>query len=303
MMGILKKPKFLIIGGAALFVVIALAVFLVFLLQPKTVGFFGLSKESEEAVRLQECLESKGYTVYYAENLEDLKSLDCNAWIVQTTSDLFAEKILQILGDKAIFIGNRPSLPQPIRYVGMDMKEAGTLFAKLLADLPNAGDTNEDGTLSCLLLTAPEGHKEKQDFLQGLEEGMETFHLPHTILDVLACPRTEEAGYAATLDNLSTYGRDIEVILVSSEAQAAGAAQAIHQSGWEVSKDFYLLSTGCSMDSMNALNEWQRSGLVFASQEDLDDLVLTAVADTIRGKNQKEYLPSFKLYQNTTFLQ
>ena len=48
-MGILKKPKFLIIGGAALFVVIALAVFLVFLLQPKTVGFFGLSKESEEA--------------------------------------------------------------------------------------------------------------------------------------------------------------------------------------------------------------------------------------------------------------
>ena len=92
-MGILKKPKFLIIGGAALFVVIALAVFLVFLLQPKTVGFFGLSKESEETVRLQECLESKGYTVYYAENLEDLKSIDCNAWIVQTTSDLFAEKI------------------------------------------------------------------------------------------------------------------------------------------------------------------------------------------------------------------
>ena len=57
------------------------------------------------------------------------------------------------------------------------------------------------------------------------------------------------------------------------------------------------------MDSMNALNEWQRSGLVFASQEDLDDLVLTAVADTIRGKPQKEYLPPFKLYQNTTFLQ
>ena len=302
-MGILKKPKFLIIGGAALLVVIALAVFLVFLLQPKTVGFFGLSKESEEAVRLQECLESKGYTVYYAENLEDLKSIDCNAWIVQTTSDLFAEKILQILGDKAIFIGNRPSLPQPIRYVGMDMKEAGTLLAELLADLPNAGDTNEDGTLSCLLLTAPEGHKEKQDFLQGLEEGMETFHLPHTILDVLACPRTEEAGFKATLDSLSTYGRDIEVILVSSEVQAVGAAQAINQGGWEISKDFYLLSAGHTEYSMNALTERQRSGLAFASREDLDDLVLTAVADTIGGKSPKEYLLPFKLYQNTSSLQ
>ena len=302
-MGILKKPKFLIIGGAALFVVIALAVFLVFLLQPKTVGFFGLSKESEEAVRLQECLESKGYTVYYAENLEDLKTIDCNAWIAQTTSDLFAKKILDILGDKAIFIGNRPSLPQPIRYVGMDMKEAGTLLAELLTNLPNAGDTNEDGTLSCLLLTAPEGHKEKQDFLQGLEEGMETFRLPHTILDVLACPRTEEAGFKATLDSLSIYGRDIEVILVSSEAQAVGAAQAINQGGWEISKDFYLLSAGHTEYSMNALTERQRSGLVFASQEDLDDLVLTAVADTIGGKSPKEYLLPFKLYQNTSSLQ
>ena len=302
-MGILKKPKFLIIGVAVLLVAIALAVSLVFLLQPKTVGFFGLDKESEEAVRLQERLEEKGYTVYYAENLEDLKTIDCNAWIAQTTSDLFAKKILNILGDKAIFIGNRPSLPQPIRYVGMDMKEAGTLLAELLADLPNAGDTNEDGTLSCLLLTAPEGHKEKQDFLQGLEEGMETFRLPHTILDVLACPRTEEAGFKATLDSLSTYGRDIEVILVSSEVQAVGAAQAINQGGWEISKDFYLLSAGHTEYSMNALTERQRSGLAFASREDLDDLVLTAVADTIGGKSPKEYLLPFKLYQNTSSLQ
>ncbi len=302
-MGIFKKPKFLIIGGAALLVVIILAVALFSLLQPKTIGFFGFNRENEETARLQALLEDNGYTVYYAESLEDLENVDCKAWVIRASSDIFAKKILDIVGDKAIFINSKPSLPQPIRYVGCDMEEVGKLFAELLSHLPNHGDTNEDGTLSCLLLTAPEGYKEKADWERGLYAGLAESHLPYAIVDTLACPLTVEAGMEATLESLSTYGRDIEVVMVSSEVLATGAAQAIEQGGWEISKDLYLLATGYTDYSMNALTELQRSGLVFTSQTDFDDLLLDAVADTVDGKASKEYLLPFKLYHNTSPLQ
>lgn len=302
-MGVFKKPKFLIICGVVLLAVIVLTISLIFLLQPKTVGFFGLDRENEEAVRLQALLEDRGYTVYYAEDLEDLENVDCKAWIVRATSDIFAEKILERIGDKAIFVGCNPSLSQPVRFVGWDMEEAGTLLAELLTRLPNHGDTNEDGTLSCLLLTAPEGYKEKADWEQGLYAGLAQCQLPYVILDTLACSLTEEAGMEATSQSLSTYGRDIEIVMVSSEVLAAGAAQAISQGGWEISEDLYLLAVGHTDYSMDALNERQRSGLVFAPWSDFDDLLLDAVADTIDGKSPQEYLLPLKLYTNTSALQ
>lgn len=302
-MGILKKPRFLIVLGIVLLAAIALVMYFVFLPKPKTIGFWGMDYSSEEAVRIQELLEDDGYAVYFAENLEDVKNTDCSAWVVQATSDTYAQNILDTVGDKVIFIGSKPDLSQTVRFVGMNIEEAGSLLAELLTQMPNSGDTNEDGTVSCLLLTAPEGDRDNTYWMRGLENGLNTFHLPHTILGVHACPITAKAGMEATLDSLSSYGRDIEVILASAEVLATGAAEAINQGGWEISEDLYLLATGHTESSLNALTEGQRSGLVFANWEDFDALLLTAVADTIDGEAPQDYLLPFKLYQSTTPLQ
>ncbi len=302
-MGIFKRPKFLIVGGAVFLAAFLLTVSLVFLLQPKTVGFYGLDRQDEETVRLQELLEENGYTVYYAETLEDLHNTNCKAWVVRATSDIFTQKILDIVGDKAIFIDSKPSLAQPIRFVGWNVEEAGALFGQLLSKLPNQGDTNEDGTLSCLILTAPEGYREKADWVSGLEQAMAGLQLPYEILDVCSCTLSEEAGMEATLESLSTYGRDIEVILASSETLAEGAAQAIKEGGWLINKDFYLLANGHTDVSLNALTQLQRSGLVFANWADFDSLFLSAIEDTIAGKAPQEYLLPLKLYTSTSSLQ
>lgn len=302
-MGKQIKPKFWLIGGAVLLIAIVVTLALVFFLQPKTVGIFGLDRESEEAIRLQQLLEDNGYTVYYAETLEDLSNDKCKAWVIRSTSDIFAEKILERIGDKAIFINSKPSPAQSIRYVGLSMEDAGSLMAKLLTSLPNNGDTNEDGILSCLLLTAPEGYKEKADWEKGLYAGLSESQLNYVVLNVLGSPLNKDAAAAATLESLSAYGRDIEVIMVSSEVLAAGAAEAVKQGGWEISQDLYLLAPGHTDYSMTALTERQRSGLVFAHQEDLDELLLTAISDTIDGKAPQDYILPFKLYHNASPLQ
>ena len=292
-MSIFKKPMFLIIGGAVLLAAIVLTISLVFLSQPTKIGIFGLNPKDAETIRLQELMEDEGYAVYYAETLEDLQSADCKAWVVRATSNMYAQMIVDSIGDKAIFIGSQPALPQPVRFAGWDMEEAGKRLAELLPSLPSCGDTNEDGTVSCLLLAPPEGYKENADWTKGLEAGMANCQLPCDILDVCPCSATEEAGSNAATDSLSAYGRDIEVILASGEALAEGAVQAIRQGGWAVNEDLYLLSVGHTELSINALNSRQRSGLVHAQWADFDDLLLTAVADTLDGKDPQAYLLPF----------
>lgn len=296
-------PKFLIIGGVAVLITIALVLALVLFRPSVTVGIFGLGKESEQALRLQQLLEDNGYKVYHAETLDDLSNEECKAWVVQSTSDIFAEKILERVGDKAVFINSKSSPAQSVRYVGIRMEEAGSLMAKLLSDLPNNGDTNEDGTVSCLLLTAPEGYKEKTDWERGLYAGLSESQLNYMVLDTLESPPSKDAAAAATLESLSAYGRDIEVIMASSEVLAAGAAEAVKQGGWEISQDLYLLTTGHTDYSMTALTERQYSGLVFADREGLDDLMLTAIKDAINGKAPQDYLLPLKSYHNAAPLQ
>ena len=291
-------PKFLIIGVVAVLITIALVLALVLFRPSVTVGIFGLGKESEQALRLQQLLEDNGYKVYHAETLDDLSNAECKAWVVQSTSDIFAEKILERVGDKAVFINSKPSPAQSVRYVGVSMEEAGSLMAKLLSDLPNNGDTNEDGTVSCLLLTAPEGYKEKTDWERGLYAGLSESRLNYVVLDTLSCSLTKDAAMIAISSSLSVYGRDIEVIMASSNVLAAGAAEAVKQGGWEISQDLYLLTTGHTDYSMTALTERQYSGLVFADWKALEDLLLTAISDTIDGKAPQNYLLPFKLYHN-----
>ena len=297
-MGIFKKPKFLIIGGAVLLAAIVLTVALVSLVQPTKIGFFGLNPKDAETIRMQKLLEDEGYAVYYAETLEDLQSTDCKAWIVRASSNMYAQMIVDSIGDKAIFIGSPPALSQPVRFAGWDMEEAGKRLAELLPRFPSCGDTNEDGTVSCLLLAPPEGYKEKADWMKGLEAGMASNQLSCDILDVCACSASEEAGNRAATDSLSAYGRDIEVILASGEALAEGVAQAIRQGGWSVNEDFYLLAVGHTELSIDALNSRQYSGLVHAQWADFDDLLLTAVADTIDGKDPQAYLLPFTSYHS-----
>lgn len=296
-MGIFKKPKVLIITAAAALLVVAAAVAAFVLLLPsKAVGFFGVDPDSPQTRQMQELLEKEGYRICFSDDLADLKSVDCAAWIVRAETDETAQKALDAAGKKVLFIDRKPDLEVPIRFVGYDMEGAGKILAQLISLLPLGGDSNEDGTVSCLVLTGPSGWNTNQ-WLEGLEGGMSQSSLPIDTLETLSGDFTEDTAKTAVTQILSRYGRDIEVILASSEILAEGAAKAISGRGWTQGVDFYLLSTG-TLEKME-----NRSGMAYIREESYYSLLCDALEDTIHGKAPTEYLLPFDLMNNSAPLQ
>lgn len=294
-MGIFKKPKVLIVAGSAALLVIV-AVIAVLLLQPqKTIGFFGIDQNSAETMRIQTRLEEEGYKVFFAKELDELKNANCAAWIVSAETDETAQQVVTVAEKKVIFIDRMPSMEASIRFVGYHMENAGETLATLIPMLPLGGDSNEDGSISCLLLTGPSGW-ETQMWQKGLDSGMSQSPLPIDILETLSTDLSEDAAKAAVAKILAKYGRDIEVILTSSEILAEGAAQAISARGWTQGEDFFLLSTG-TLDKLE-----NRSGMAFIQEEAYISLLCKAVADTISGKSPAQYLLPFRPMNNSVSL-
>ena len=288
-MGIFKKPKVLMIAGAVALAVIIAAFFLLSPSKPKSVGVFGADPQSQPFQLLQKQLDKAGYTLTFA-NAVDEVTTDCEVWIVRTESEEVAQQIADAVGKKAIFIERKPALAQAVRFVGWDMEGAGMQMAGLLSRLPLGGDSNEDGTVSCLVLTS-----DAPQWQLGLDQGL--VPLSVEVLQTLSCDLTEDAAKAVVTEALAQYGRDIEVILVSDDILATGAAAAIAGRGWVQGEDFYLLSTSCTESSLNALNEAQRSGLVLCREADFANTLYDAVMDAIRGGVPKEFFASFQDYQ------
>lgn len=292
-MGIFKKPKVLIIAAAAAALLLLIAVLAFVFLQPaKTVGFLGVNETSEEILLLKTRLEDEGYHLYFAAAPEELQSKDCAAWIVYAQTDALAEQVVNAVGTKAVFIDRKPALEYPVRFVGYHMENGGKILAQLISLLPLGGDSNEDGTISCLLLTGPSGWDTKM-WQKGLDAGMSQSQLPIDILESLSTDLSEDAAKAAVTEVLAQYGRDIEVILSSSEILAEGAAQAISARGWTQGEDFFLLSTG-TLDKLES-----RSGMAYIQAEEYVYWVLDAVEDAVAGKSPTQYLVPFKLMNNS----
>lgn len=289
-MGIFKKPRVLIITAAAVVLVLAgIAAF--FLLRPqKTVGLFGIERESEEVQLLCSRLEKEGYRLFFAEDIAELTNADCAAWIVAAQSDGIARQVQTAVGDKVIYIQNKPDPEGSVRYAGFDMDGAGQTLIQLISYMPSGGDTNEDGLVSCLVLTGS-SQWEMSQWQAGLQSGISQAALPIEILQTLSCDG-EEAAREAVSGALAQYGRDIEAILCPSEALAEGAAKAISGRGWVQGEDFYLLSTG-TLDHME-----NRSGMAYYRQEDYVQLICEAVEDTLSGKAPRDYLLALKLLNN-----
>ncbi len=290
-MHILKKPKVLIIAGIVVLLAVALVLALVFLSPAKTVGLFGL--DAAEAQHLQTRLEEEGYEVFFAKDPDELQSTDCSAWIVSAKTEALAEQIYDAVGEKALFIHRRPHLSTPVRFTGYHMENAGEILVDLIPLLPLGGDSNEDGTVSCLTLTGPSDW-ESQQWQKGLDANMAQSPLPVAILETLSCDYQETTAKAIVTEALAQYGRDIEVILCSSEILAEGAAKAISGRGWTQGKDFYLLSTG-SLEKLDG-----RSGMAYVQEEAYLNLLCEAVEDTIQGEDPTDYLLTFKKINNSS---
>ncbi len=290
-MEIFKKPKrSLIIALCAGAAALVLGIVLFFLLQPKNIGFYGVDLEDPAIVRLQKQLKENGYTVCIADTLEDMKKLDCKAWVVSADTDGLARQITDRVGSKAIFVGRKPAIP--CRYVGLDFAQAGEILSGLLLALPGKGDVNEDGATACVIVTPSNSPQDVQAWESSLLAACDAAAHPILILDPCTGENTVDGSKAAVANALAKYGKDLEVIFTFSDQMAEGAALAIADGGWKLSEDHYLLTNSSQKDMDTVLQLY--SGAAYADVKAQADLYYRAIMDCIDGKQAADYILPFE---------
>lgn len=293
-----KKLKIAIIAAGAVLLVVAILVGIILLTKPAVkIGFLGVDLTDSEMLQFRNRLKKDGYEIYDAYNLEGLVRAQCAAWIVRSIDDEKDARILLEAQDKpVIFAERRPTLSEPTTYVGADVEKSAQLLANMVEELPNGGDGNEDGVTACLLLCGLQSDANSTLWLQSVTNELENSQQPVEILSTAFSSLTAEAGKQACAQELAQYGRDVEVVLACSDELVYGADQAIEGGGWKQGRDGFLIGNGSSEEIISALQEEKVSGIIWEDRDQLDEMLYTALKDSLSGKAQQHFLLEYKKY-------
>ena len=140
---------------------------------------------------LTQALEEKGYRVLMLDAHQDqamqiqqlsvMADRGCSALIIEPVMASAREELLaavEQVGLPAVLLGGDPSywLPQDHKRVMCTDERvafAGDALAQMVLGLPNSGDVNGDGVVSCLLLTGPQDHLADQARVQACLQALE----------------------------------------------------------------------------------------------------------------------------------
>lgn len=193
-----------------------------------------------------------------------------------------------------VFINYEPeesvlSMWNKLSYVGSTVGEEGGLQGQIILQTEDQGDLNEDGQVSCLVISGPEDHMDARLQAEGCIRAMTDGGLTVSQIETSWGDWTEEGGRQRCAKALSQYGKDVEVIICGNEAATLGALRALENGGWQVGRDFYLVGIG----------EERAEELTGTVVRDLDGLFRQTVAaakDLIAGEAvEKTYYVNHKI--------
>lgn len=304
-----KKKLWMLIGAVALMLIIVLVVCLSSCQEKQgRLPRIGLClRQYEEAPeygqKLQESLTEAGYevSIYDAGNdqtrqTEQIKTLideDAVLLVIEPVIGDAVEETVSILMGKnvpAVFIGNKPEnalgMWNRLSYVGSMEDQLGSLQGKIILQAENRGDLNEDGQVSCLVISGPEedviAQNHAQDSIGALVgEGLVVDQISTSWGDW-----TEDSGRMRCAKALSQYGKDVEVILCGNEALTLGALEAVRSGGWQIGRDYLLAGVGAE----EKLQTDSMTGTVLYDLDGLAQQVLSAAQALINMEAvEKEY--------------
>lgn len=319
------KKRIWIAAVAALLAAALIFVLLHFAGQPVKVGIcYRDSADASNSVyraELEQALKKAGAQLVVTDadadqskqlsQIERLAQSKCQVLIlepVMTGADQQLKTALAQLGLPVVLCGREvpelESLPQTV-YIGAQQQDAGALLAETVLQLPNGADLNGDGVLSYLLLCGPEDHRtslERADAAVAALSGVQT-----ALLQRCTGEDTVDSGRKLCRQELANYGKDIEVILCTSDAIAVGAAQAIADGGRTVGKDVYLLGIDGDEQALDMVAAGTMTATVFVDPAAQAQTVAQAVLGKLKGnevshrqvlpfvavtaENVKDYLP------------
>ena len=206
-----------------------------------------------------------------------------------------AEELAQLCRQQKVpvlFLGQAPG-ETDTAWVGLSAREAGAVQGQLAAQLPGA-DLNGDGVISYAIIAGPETDVDALTMTESCQSAMDGY-----CLAVSYGEWTQQTGKTACGKLLSTWGKDLEVVLCNSEALALGAMDAIKDGGRTVGKDIFLVSCGQRQMGKLLVKSGDFSGTVVPDMDAYQGLILDGVKALLSGGNVEKqqygnYIPITK---------
>ena len=172
-------------------------------------------------------------------------------------------------------------------YIGADREQAGICQGEIILDTKDRGDRNEDGVISCVMIT---GDDDNPDFWSRRESARRTLEEAGFSVDILF----EESGDGEMLkaerlaaEALTIYGEKVEVIFCGNDEMALGAEKAIRQAGRTVGEDVYLVGVDALREAVALVEEGRMTGTVFNDYKTQARMAADAAVAMAGGEEQE----------------
>lgn len=251
----------------------------------KTVGIFtrDVQHDNAEAVRVQALekaltaagyipkhLDGKGDQSIQTQQLESLLKGPCSGIVIHPVMMSAAPELIAMAQEEnvpIIFIGQQLSeeLRQQWQKVGniyLDPEQPGIQQGNILAQQPDRGDINGDGTLSYVLIWDMKEYTDTQLHTAGVHKALTDAQILLYQLGIGSAEGDREKARERCAALLAEFGKDIEVVICSTDEMALGALEAIEEGGRTVGKDIYLVGIGGTEEALQAVSEGKMTGTV-----------------------------------------
>lgn len=182
-------------------------------------------------------------------------------WLLSGQPDLIiTDRLPEEITMPVILVGSADAENELVYTIDYQWDTLAPQQVSLLTQLPYQGDLNRDGVITYAIL-APTG----TDYKTACQAAMGS----HNLLNSQTCLDDQAVGRQAAIRILSSYGKDLDILLCGSEALSLGASAAAKDVGRITNQDLILLTVGADIP--------RASGTVYADPNAMIDAILACV--------------------------
>ena len=187
--------------------------------------------------------------------------------LVQSSSAASVIQKEDAAGIPVVFINREPSeedmaLSGNFCYVGADARQSGTYQGEIVAETPNQGDFNGNGTVDYVMIMGDPENIDAQHRTTYSIKALEDAGLKVNKLFEQRGDWDQTKGQELAATALTQFGNDVDVIFCNNDAMALGAYQAIVDAGRTVGEDIYLLGVDALAECVEMVNNGTMTGTV-----------------------------------------
>jgi len=215
--------------------------------------------------------------------------------LVQSSS---ADVITQKASDAdipVVYINREPSEEDmaawdKICYVGADARQSGTYQGEIIAELPDGGDADGDGTVQYVMIMGDPENVDAQYRTEFSIKALEDAGIKVKKLFEQRGDWEQAKGQELAATALAQFGDKVDVIFCNNDGMALGAYQSIVGAGRTVGKDIYLVGVDALDEAVEMVHNGEMTGTVLNDHIGQSHSAVDAAIKYLNGDSNDTYI-------------